>query len=269
MVVRQNLIRYTKYFDVQLGMEIFKDRIFAETKERLNNKGIEAILFDFDDTLIFTSEIFTKYMNEYITKVSDETGIEYKAINESLRRNNDEEYKKSGVNPHRWVDVVDKMTREFVGHENAIINNLDLLMKIYTEEPRIRPGARAVLYTLQTSGTKIGLVTHANTDWTWRKLNFSGMINYFDSILIADENGHKETTHWQSMMSDLGVIPEKCLVVGDSINSDIIPASKLGAKTMWVQNGSSWSVYRTGNVPDNTVVIDDIKDLLSAIDRLR
>lgn len=39
-------------------MEIDKDPIFSEVKESLDRLGIEAVLFDLDDTLIYTSEIF-------------------------------------------------------------------------------------------------------------------------------------------------------------------------------------------------------------------
>lgn len=250
-------------------MEKISDRIFLEDKERLARLGIKAVLFDLDDTLIFTSEIFAKYMNEYVTKVAAETGIDSKVINECLRRINDEEYKKMGVNPSRWGAVVIKMAEEFKGNEAPIINNLDILMKIYTEEPRIRPGAKDILERLRRSGIKIGLVTHANVDWTWRKLESVGMIDCFDTIHIADENSHKGVDDWKSTMLDLEVTPNECLIVGDSLGGDIIPTAQIGTRTMWLHKGSTWSMYRTGEIPESTLMIDEISELLSALDQLR
>ena len=240
-----------------------------ELREQLAHLGIKAVLFDYDDTLIFTSEIFARYMKEYVEKVEEETGIDWKVVDESLRRINDEEYKKMGVCPARWEAVVNKMMTEFVGNEDSIVRNLDILMKIYSETPRIRPGATAILEILKATGVKIGLVTHANADWTWRKIASTGIIDYFDSILIADENGHKSAKHWESIMLDLGVIPSECLVVGDSLSGDVIPPSNLGARTVWLNKGSTWSMYRTGEVPETTIVIDEVSELLTAIEGLR
>ncbi len=250
-------------------MEKILDRNFLEDKEQLDRLGIKAVLFDLDDTLIFTSEIFAKYMKEYVEKVAEETGLDSKAVDECLRRTNDEEYKQMGVNPSRWGAVVIKMAKEFDKNGTSVINNLDILMKIYSETPRIRPGARAILEGLKRTGVKIGMVTHANTDWTWRKISSVGIIDYFDSIHIADENGHKGVADWESIMLDLEVSPNECLVIGDSLSGDIIPTAKIGAKTVWLDKGSTWSMYRTGEVPENTLIIDEVCELLSSMDRLR
>jgi putative hydrolase of the HAD superfamily len=264
----------TQSFLISYGMskienELSESQPKRELREQLEYLGIKAVLFDLDDTLIYTSEIFAKYMREYVEKVEEETGISQEVIDESLRRINDEEYKKMGVCPARWETVVNKMVNEFVNNEESIVNNLEILMKIYTEKPRIRPGARAILEGLKATGVKIGLVTHANVDWTWRKIASTGIIDYFDSILIADENGHKSAKHWESVMLNLGVIPSECLVVGDSLSGDVIPPSELGARTVWLNKGSTWSVYRTGEVPETTLVIDEVGELLTAIDCLR
>lgn len=250
-------------------MEKFEDKFFGEIKERLARLGIKAVLFDFDDTLIYTAEIFLHQIEEFVETVSSETGLNREIVEESLRRINDEEYKKMGVNPQRWEKVLEKMTGEFEGGEEAILNNLDVLMEIYTQEPRVRPGARAILEILQRSGIKIGLVTHANVNWTWEKLRYSGMIDYFETIVIADENKHKGVECWQTAMNDLGVGPEECLVIGDSLNGDIIPTAGIGARTMWLHNGSQWTVNRTGKVPESTINLNNINELLSALEGLR
>jgi len=39
-------------------IELDRDPIFDEVKEKLKKLNIEAVLFDLDDTLIYTSEIF-------------------------------------------------------------------------------------------------------------------------------------------------------------------------------------------------------------------
>ncbi|EKE00369.1 MAG: hypothetical protein ACD_22C00040G0003 [uncultured bacterium] len=249
-------------------MEKFHDRFFEEVREKFKAKGITTLLFDFDDTLVYTQEKFIKYMAEYISTVAEETGLAVEVVDEALRRLNDQEYKKMGVNPERWLAVAEKMVVEFGGYESEIFGNVDILMKIYQEEPRIKPGVEAILEIAKRSGLRMALVTHANVEWTQRKLESTGLAEFFDLIKIVDENKHKSIEDWLEVVNEMRVFPGECLVLGDSLSGDIIPAAQMGAKTMWLHNGSSWSMYRMGSVPDGTVHLDDIENLLSALEGL-
>jgi putative hydrolase of the HAD superfamily len=249
--------------------EWLSDPIVDETKEKLDKLGIEALFFDFDDTLIYTAEIFIKQMEEYASVVAEETGLSYEMVDEYLTKFNDEGFKTLGVNPIRWKDTVGKMADQFPDHAEAMVKNMDILMKIYSETPRIRPGAKAVLEILKTAGVKMVLVTHANVEWTWRKLASTGLSEYFDLVKIVDENKHKGAEDWLEAVKEMGVLPGEALVMGDSLNRDVIPAASIGARTMWLHKGSTWSMYRTGEVPKETLLLDEINQLLSALERLR
>ena len=245
------------------------DRFYQEIGENLNRLGVKVLLFDLDDTLIYTGEMFIKYMNEYVEVVAQETGLPREQVDECLKRLNDEEYKAMGVNPARWGVVVSKVAMELVGHEDSVLKNLSILMKIYEETPRLRSGATAVLEILKEAGIKMALVTHANVEWTQRKLQSTGLANYFETIVIVDENKHKSEEDWLEAVDKMGVLPDECLILGDNLGGDIIPAANIGARTMWLHNGSTWSVYRTGTVPESTFHLDEITQLLSALGRLR
>ena len=114
--------------------------MFDEVKENLGRLGIEAILFDLDDTLIYTSEIFTLYMQEYASAVAEKIGMEAGEVMEALRTINNEEFKRVGVNPKRWEVVVEKLAKRFGRGEKEVLEGLEVLMKIYSIEPRMRPG---------------------------------------------------------------------------------------------------------------------------------
>lgn len=249
-------------------MEKFQDRFLEEVKEKFKEKGIKAILFDFDDTLIYTSELFKLYMDEFVLAVCEETGLNFEKVEGDLRRINDEKFKTMGVNPIRWQEVVEEMGEGDSRYGDSPKNNLNILMKIYFTEPRVREGAEAVLEIVKRAGIKMALVTHANVEWTERKLLSSGFADYFESIKIVDENRHKSAEDWMEAVLDMDVNPEDCLVLGDSLPGDIISADSIGAKTMWLHNGSSWSVYKAGKVPEGTVHLDNVNELLSALERL-
>ncbi len=248
-------------------MEIHQEKFLADLKERFERLGIKALLLDLDDTLIYTQEMFTKYMNLYVDTVSVETGLPNEVVREVLERLNNDEYKRMGVNPARWGVVIEKMALELSDHSESITKNLDILVKIYYEKPRLKSGVRAILEILRELGIKLALVTHANVEWTWRKLEDTGLAEYFDVIKIVDENKHKGIEDWVEAVTDLSVLPEECLALGDNLGGDVIPTHKMGARTMWLHTGSTWSVYKVGTPPEETVHLDEINKLFLALDQ--
>jgi len=242
------------------------DPLFFQTKEKLRSLGIEGILFDLDDTLIYTSEIFRMQMEVYTEEVAREMAIDPQLLYKTLSAMSDEEYKRMGVNPLRWKAVTDKLAEIFDDKSGKIVEKLHILLHIYQTVPRVRPAARVFLETVKSCHIKQGLVTHANEEWTYFKLDQLELWNYFHTVLIADENGHKGEWHWRRAMEMLEVEPEKCLVVGDSLRGDIIPAASLGARTIWMP--SPWSVYREGTVPEGTVQIDELVHIWDGLMKL-
>jgi FMN phosphatase YigB (HAD superfamily) len=249
-------------------MEKFQDRFLEEVKEKFAKLGIKALLFDFDDTLIYTQELFIKYMDEYVAKVSLESGLDLDIVRGDLERLNNEEFKKMGVNPERWAVVAQRMADEREGYGESTINSLKILGKIYTDSPRVKPGAVAMLEILRMADTRMALVTHANEDWTLRKLENTGVADYFEVIKIVDENKHKGVEDWKEVADKMGILPKECLILGDSLGGDIIPGDMIGARTVWLHTGSTWSMYRAGTVPEATVHLDNINELLSALEEL-
>ena len=240
-----------------------KTTAVPRTKETLRKLGVEGVLYDLDDTLIYTSEIFRRKMEEYTDEVSRMTGIDREVFYRTLAEINDEEYKIMGVNPQRWGVVAEKLAEMYQDGSGVITGRVDILMGIYRTIPRMRPGVVATMTTVKEAGIKQGLVTHANVEWTAWKMDMLGLWRWFDAILVADENGHKREEHWSRAMEMLETDPSKCLVVGDSLKGDIVPAASLGARTVWMP--SPWSVYREEIVPEGTVQMGEFSEFLEVL----
>ena len=241
---------------------IERDPIIGLTKERFRAAGVEGILFDLDDTLIFTSEIFTNFIVEYIDRISEQIGVDRSQFASELDELNVSLHKQFGVNPTRWTGVVEKLALLYPDSAEQILGGLPILKLIYTTVPRSKPGVFAVLDTFSRAGLKMGLVTHANVDWTYWKLDQVGLWNYFDGVVIADENGSKTSENWRNGAEMLNLDSNHCLAVGDNISGDIQSANSLGMKTAWIP--SPWAVYREGKLPEGTIKINELSDLLTA-----
>lgn len=92
----------------------------------------------------------------------------------------------------------------------------------------------------------IGLVTHAGSEWTWRKFNWLDLGRFvsWDDVFIVDENKHKTSESWREAVRYFGLRPEQCAVVGDSPRSDINPAWEAGIRQCFlVEDLKQWSVH--------------------------
>lgn len=236
--------------------------------EHLKDIGIEAVLFDLDDTLIYTSEIFRMVMADYASVVSKELGFDgHEDILNKLKVINDEAYREFGVRPDRWHEVAKRLAEAVGDDKNICVQQVDVLMGIYTAAPRVRPSVHGVLQELVKGGIRVGLVTHAAEDWTMRKLQVTGLDRYFESIMIAPVEGSKTADHWRLALEGMEVLPKNAVVVGDNLNGDIIAGTSLGMRGVWMP--SPWSVYREGEVPEGVVQIENTDQLLEGLMALR
>jgi len=242
--------------------EIRFDPIVEQTKEKLRTMGVEGLLLDLDDTLIYTGEIFTGCMAEYVDVVCAETGIDRVSFGEDLRNYNDSEYRRFGVSPDRWNVVIELLAQKYEPAGESIRDRLSILKKIYTTVPRLRPGARETLEIVSCLNIRLALVTHASVEWTNWKMEATGLLNYFDAIVIADVMDSKKADHWKKAAELIGIDPVRCLAVGDNLKGDVINAASLGMKTALLN--SPWGVYREGVVPEGTIRLNELFDLLTS-----
>ncbi len=71
---------------------IERDPLLDRFEERLRELDVQAVLFDLDDTLIFTSEIFLQKMRAYVEAVVSGGELDEETFYSELSRINDEEY---------------------------------------------------------------------------------------------------------------------------------------------------------------------------------
>jgi putative hydrolase of the HAD superfamily len=132
-----------------------------------------------------------------------------------------------------------------------------------------RPGMIELLATLRATGFRLGIV--ANQPATLPdKLRRLGMADLFDSVDGSATFGLRKPDPrlFLAVCARLSAEPSECLMVGDRIDNDIVPARLLGMRTIRFRCGRhaaqqprSWR-----EVPDADVTTVD--ELAAAIDRL-
>lgn len=221
-------------------------------------QAIKAIIFDVDGTLYESiSELDSILYNYWIKRVGDFKRIK-KEEAEILFRNLKSQYKSS-------TRVI-----ESLGIENTleILKQAESFMMNPMRE-HIKPDRKMVklikklrsqfpLYTLR-NGTKRG------TQFILERLGFENKrgkaragFGPFEAILPTGELGltkpHPDI--FKNALKMLALNPNEIAMVGDRVEVDLVPAKKVGMKTVWV----SWG-RRLEDGKGVDVVIDSIYDM--------
>ncbi len=109
----------------------------------------------------------------------------------------------------------------------------------FQEERRARhivfPDAEAALKDLRET-RRLALVTNGAPDLQREKLRGANLAAYFDAIIISGEVGvgKPDPRIFALALDQLGVIPERTAMVGDSLVRDVMGAQQAGLRAIWI-----------------------------------
>lgn len=211
------------------------------------DEGIRRFLFDLDDTICPTRQVFREVMSQvYDFLAISVTVVSREKWREEVETINNRFFEQLGVNSNRWNHVVDELTEKYSLGEEIKQETKRIFQLIYATPLAMMKGAEEGLGFIKNVGVPIGIVTHASLDWTWKKYDWLDLGRFVnkDEIFIVDENGHKTSESWTQAIQYFGLVPEQCVVVGDSPRSDINPAREAGVRHCFlVEDPNQWSVH--------------------------
>lgn len=131
-------------------------------------------------------------------------------------------------------------------------------MKDFADRSPFMPDALSVVKELSKS-YKLGIIANQPHDTTER-LEQEGLSNYFENIGISSMKGlHKpDIKLFEVILEETGADSQRSVMIDDNIERGLVPAKKLGMKTVWFdcgvrKNAPGWMDFK----------IKTFKDLLS------
>ena len=225
-------------------------------------RQIRAILFDLDNTLVDFI-----HMKQESCKAAAQA-----MIASGLRMTETEAYERL-ISVYFSVGIEsDNAFSEFLKKEGqndhkilaaAINAYLDAKNKCLKPYPNVKP----VLKTLQRKGIFLSIVTDAPKTKAYQRLLSMGIEPYFKFVVGYEDTSNPKNTGLPLMLAldklrkELtGLTNNEILMVGDSMERDLVPAKKLGLQTALSMYGQK--IADTGT-PDYELA--DIKDILSIL----
>ena len=196
----------------------------------------EYLLIDMDDTVLD----FKKAEYVAIRKTLQDAGIEpteevcarYSQINDSYwKRLERKEVTRRQLQVGRFADLLNEYDVVADAESCADAYMVNLAIGHY-----FMPGAEEALQSLSKK-YKLYLASNGNTDTQRSRIASAGIEKYFQGIFISGEVGVNKPDkgffdHCFANME--GFAPEKTMIVGDSLTSDILGGKNAGIATCWV-----------------------------------
>ena len=114
---------------------------------------------------------------------------------------------------------------------------IDLAKQMLTEEVELFPGAEETLTTLAAS-SPLMLITKGDLLHQRSKLERSGLLGCFRYVEVVS---HKTPDVYAAILSRHGIAPERFVMVGNSLRSDVLPVVEAGGWAVHIPAAVSWS----------------------------
>jgi HAD superfamily hydrolase (TIGR01549 family) len=111
----------------------------------------------------------------------------------------------------------------------------DLYNSVYMKNRQSVPGSVELLKYVKQSA-KVGVVTNGLVNAQIEKLKICQIDEFIDFMVTSEEVGLKKPSKgiFRNALRMADATPSEALFVGDSWDSDILPAYSLGMKTVWL-----------------------------------
>jgi putative hydrolase of the HAD superfamily len=198
----------------------------------------DVVAFDADDTLWHNERIYTRVQVQFEELLGDGRGLE--EIKESLYRAElrnlpDFGYGVKGFALSMIETAIELSDGRISAHDIQRI--IDMARGMLNAEVALLDNVADTIAGL--SGTyPLMLVTKGDLQDQERKVGRSGLASFFRHIEIVSDK-HRES--YTALLRRHGIAPERFLMVGNSLRSDILPVLAIGAHAVYVPYELVWA----------------------------
>jgi putative hydrolase of the HAD superfamily len=192
---------------------------------------IDAVVFDLDDTL-FPQSAWLDGAWDDVARRGAELGAPAASFREALRTI-------AGEGTDRG-HIIDRALASIGCSELAVAPLVDAFRNHRPTRLQPYPGVPSAIEALR-SRIPIGLVTDGDPGVQRAKLSALGLGLEFDVIVFSDELGRRyrkpDPAPVRLALEQLGVIPERAILIGDRPGKDVAAARALGLRAIRVRTG--------------------------------
>ena len=228
--------------------------------------NVDAVIFDFDDTLVITNALFDHARTELFSAMRN-LGLSYEEQwADFLDAEDIANVKKAGFFS---ADCFPRAMGKTYAHFATLSGlSTDPVLRqqmenigwhVHNIKPRLTDGAWDVLSALY-SKVRLFLFTQGDLELQSKRIKNSGLESFFNKCYIVNK---KDKDSYLYLIQQQNIDCHCSWMVGNSIKSDINPAYQVGLQTVFY-NSPSWD-YEQESLLKETHTITHLKQLLELI----
>lgn len=206
-----------------------------------------TIGFDADDTLWHNETIFENVHLRYralLARFHDAATVEQRLFATEMRNLERYGYGVKGFTLSAIETAIDLSNGQISAEEIRLIIALGQDMLAHPVE--LLEGVLDVVGPL-AHAHRLLLITKGDLRDQERKLSLSGLAGLFRAVEIVSE---KDSSTYERILRRHGVAPDRFLMVGNSLKSDILPVLAIGGVAAHVPYHLTWAAERVDTLPD-------------------
>lgn len=201
----------------------------------------DLIAFDADDTLWHNERSYRDARDQFCRMLNGAgVALSADAIDAHVNRTEVANIEYYGYGVSSFImslieTALDLTGGRITGRELRVL--IDLAKTMLTEEVELFPGVRDLLTSL-AARYPLMLITKGQLLHQTSKLDRSGLREYFRFVEVVS---HKTPEVYGAIISRHAVAPERFLMIGNSLRSDILPVLETGGWAVHIPADVSWS----------------------------
>ncbi|MGB0113994.1 MAG: HAD family hydrolase [Ilumatobacteraceae bacterium] len=231
----------------------------AEPARARRVDSFDVVAFDADDTLWLSEDSFVHAEHRFVELVSPYVadGVDLSAALRAMERN-DISITGYGVKAFTLSMASVAVAATDGRVPGAVVGEIiDLGRAMLTEPVHLLPHVTEVLSVVSASVRTV-MITKGDLVHQTRKVETSGIDHHFDAIEIVLE---KDPDAYAKILRRLGVAPERFLMIGNSVRSDVLPVMELGGHAIHVPYHIVWDMERADGHGQEIVELSSIADV--------
>ncbi len=225
------------------------------------------VIFDLDDTLIYTHKVFVEITERFMDAM-EMMGIADENMFYTLDGYDKEHIEDAGAYVEWAFPKALRRTYEFYANkhfldiEDEIGDAVEALGYEYKAvDYETVDGIKTVLNGVADLGHKLVLVSQGEVDEQKRKIMAAGIQDFFEELIVAPM---KSAALYEDIIYRYDETPETTWIVGNSLKTEIKPALEIGANCILANITKSWD-FEDANVDGEYPVITELIQVLDII----
>jgi len=222
-------------------------------------EDLDVVAFDADDTLWMSEDTFQRaeaWFAELVGPYAPE-GID---VLDALHATERDDLPIQGYGVKAFtISMVRAAVRMTDGAvPSSVIGKIvDMGQQMLIEPVRLLPGVAETLHRMGLE-VRLALITKGDLVHQLRKVETSGLAHHFADVEVVRE---KDPEVYRRIMQRMCVPPDRFLMVGNSVKSDVLPVIAAGGHAVHVPYHLTWELERVDQHDEDVAELDSIIEL--------